>query len=201
MHVYWYICSNVHSGYASSSKGTETAEVEGLWLPNEPKHFVPEHPDDSINNPEVWSCSPFIVPSFLQKERSLWHHIMTSQSSALIFWWGKPLCMCIGTTTVHLQICQCPHQNSQILWKLQTSLSLFQSLFHACDTLPQVFWCALILESNLLTVLKHKHKQEQWTKTCQLIIKTRWVNAWQNDNKIIYITKRLWPQLQAEYCM
>ena len=33
------------------------------------------------------------------------------------------------------------------------------------------------------------------------IIKTRWVNAWQNDNKIIYITKRLQPQLQDEYGM
>ena len=35
----------------------------------------------------------------------------------------------------------------------------------------------------------------------QLIIKTRQVNAQQNDNKIIYITQRLQPQLQAEYHM
>ena len=34
-----------------SSRGTETAEVEGLWLVNRPKHLVPEYPDDS---PEVW---------------------------------------------------------------------------------------------------------------------------------------------------
>ena len=39
--------NTVHSGYASSLKGTKTAKVEGLWLVNEPKCFVPEHPDDS----------------------------------------------------------------------------------------------------------------------------------------------------------
>ena len=50
----------LHSDYACSSRGTETAEVEGLWLANRPKHCVPEHPDDSLM---VWSCSPVIVPS------------------------------------------------------------------------------------------------------------------------------------------
>ena len=43
-----------------STRGTETAKVEGLWLINRPKHFVPEYPDGS---PEVQQCSPFIVPS------------------------------------------------------------------------------------------------------------------------------------------
>ena len=43
-----------------SMRGTETATVEGLWLINRPKCFVPEYPDDS---PEVWWCSPFIVSS------------------------------------------------------------------------------------------------------------------------------------------
>ena len=33
-----------------SMRGTETAEVEGLWLINRPKCFVPEYPD---NSPEV----------------------------------------------------------------------------------------------------------------------------------------------------
>ena len=46
-----------------SLRGTKTAEVEGLWLANRPKHLVPEHPDDSSDNIEAWSCSPFIVPS------------------------------------------------------------------------------------------------------------------------------------------
>ena len=43
-----------------STRGTEIAEVEGLWLVNRPKHSVLEDPEDS---PEVWVCSPFIVPS------------------------------------------------------------------------------------------------------------------------------------------
>ena len=45
---------------ACSSRGTETAKVEGQWFANRPKCLVPEHPDD---NPEVQSCSPFIVSS------------------------------------------------------------------------------------------------------------------------------------------
>ena len=43
-----------------SSRGTETAEVEGLWLINRPECLVTEYPDDSS---KVWWCSPFIVPS------------------------------------------------------------------------------------------------------------------------------------------
>ena len=43
-----------------SMRGTETAKVEGLWLVNRPKCFVSE---DQDNGPEVWLCSPFIVPS------------------------------------------------------------------------------------------------------------------------------------------
>ena len=34
-----------------SRRGTETTEVEGLWLTNRPKSFVPEYPE---NCPEVW---------------------------------------------------------------------------------------------------------------------------------------------------
>ena len=30
-----------------SMRGTKTAEVEGLWLVNRPKHLVPEYPDNS----------------------------------------------------------------------------------------------------------------------------------------------------------
>ena len=43
-----------------STRGTKTANVEGQWLINGPKHLVPEYPD---NSPEVQWCSPFIVPS------------------------------------------------------------------------------------------------------------------------------------------
>ena len=47
-------------GILLAMRGTKTAEVEGLWLINRPEHLVPEDPD---NSPEVWLCSPFIVPS------------------------------------------------------------------------------------------------------------------------------------------
>ena len=52
----------IHSilGMLFSMRGTEPAEVEGLWLVNRPEYLVPEDPDDS---PEVELCSPFIVPS------------------------------------------------------------------------------------------------------------------------------------------
>ena len=43
-----------------SMRGTEIAKIEGLWLVNRPKCSVSEDPD---NSPEVWVCSPFIVPS------------------------------------------------------------------------------------------------------------------------------------------
>ena len=36
-----------------SSRGTETAKVEGLWLVNRPKHLVPEYPD---NSPKAHLC-------------------------------------------------------------------------------------------------------------------------------------------------
>ena len=58
-----------------SIRGTETARVKSLWLVNRPKCSVSEDPD---NSPEVWVCSPFIVPS-LNSTRDLcdiisWHH-------------------------------------------------------------------------------------------------------------------------------
>ena len=43
-----------------STRGTEIAGVEGLWVVSRSKHSVSENPDDS---PEVPVCSPFIVPS------------------------------------------------------------------------------------------------------------------------------------------
>ena len=64
MHAYGKINNTVHSGYASYSRGTETAEVEGPWLARDP-NTVSKHPDDSNNNgssPLAWSYSPFIFP-------------------------------------------------------------------------------------------------------------------------------------------
>ena len=80
---------------------------------------------------------------------------MTSHSDVIIvcsvFPAGKPLCMHTQTNIVCLQMCPSPHQNPLLLQKLQTSLSIFQPLFHAHGTLPQVFQCALVPESSLLT--------------------------------------------------
>ena len=36
MHAYGKRNNTVHSGYVSHSRGTETAEVEGLWLSKDP---------------------------------------------------------------------------------------------------------------------------------------------------------------------
>ena len=103
-----------------SSRGTKTAEVEGLWLVNRPKCLVPEYPDDS---PKVWSCTPFIVPSLYSirdpHDVISWHHDHLPWSSS-------------GKTTVHMQwnshgLFAHPPASTlepQILQKLQTSLSL-----------------------------------------------------------------------------
>ena len=40
MHAYGKTNSTVHSGYASYSRGTETAEGEGLWLVKDPNACV-----------------------------------------------------------------------------------------------------------------------------------------------------------------
>ena len=37
MHAYQQTNNTVYSGYASYSRGTKTAEVEGLWLVKRPK--------------------------------------------------------------------------------------------------------------------------------------------------------------------
>ena len=40
MHAYEQTSSKVHSGYALSTRSTDTAKVEGLWLVNGPKCLV-----------------------------------------------------------------------------------------------------------------------------------------------------------------
>ena len=40
MHAYGKINNTVHSSYASYSRGTKTAEVEGLWLTKDPDACV-----------------------------------------------------------------------------------------------------------------------------------------------------------------
>ena len=52
---------------------------------------------------------------------------------------GKPLHMHIGTAMVHLQICQCPHQNPLLLQRLQTSPSLFNPFSMPVTLSPRYF--------------------------------------------------------------
>ena len=50
MHIYKQVTLSILV-MLFSSRGTETAKVEGLWLVNRPECLVTEYPDDS---PEVW---------------------------------------------------------------------------------------------------------------------------------------------------
>ena len=44
--------NTVHPGYASYVRGTETAEVEGLW-PGKDPNACPQHPDDSSSSSQT----------------------------------------------------------------------------------------------------------------------------------------------------
>ena len=103
-----------------SSRGTKTAEVEGLWLASKPECLVPEYPDDSS---KIWLCSPFIVPSLYSTRDP---HDVISWCHDCLLWSSS------GKTTVHVQM-NCHSLSAyllvstsepQILWKFQTSLSL-----------------------------------------------------------------------------
>ena len=76
-----------------SVRGTEIAKVKGPWLVNRCECLVPEDPD---NSPEVWLCSPLIVPS-LNSMRDP-HDIMKWCHDCLL-WFSN------GKTTAHA------HQN------------------------------------------------------------------------------------------
>ena len=90
---------------------------------NRPKCLVPEHPDNSYSSPEAWLCCPFIVPSLNSKEILVTSHndVVIICSDLLA---GKPLCMHIGTTSVHLHIHQHPCWNPKYYESSWTSSSL-----------------------------------------------------------------------------
>ena len=72
-----------------STRGTEIAGVEGLWLVNRPNSSMSENPD---NSPKGWVCSPFIVPS----QNSMRDHCdVTSWCHDHLLWSSS------GKTTVH----------------------------------------------------------------------------------------------------
>ena len=99
-----------------STRGTETARVEGLWLVSRPECSVSEDPDDS---PEVLVCSPFIVSSQSSMRDACDVMIVCFDLPA-----GKPLCMCTRSTTIRLHICRHPHQNPKLL-QMHPNLFMF----------------------------------------------------------------------------
>ena len=122
--------------------------------------LVPKHPDDSgsssrtpnsqLSTPQLGCTSPFIVPSLYCMSNP--HNIISWCHDCLLHHFG-------GKTTAHAQrnchglSAHLPASmpNNHLLQKFGISSSLFQTRFRACDTLPQVFQCALILWTTLLT--------------------------------------------------
>ena len=74
---------------------------------------------------------------------------------------GKPLHMHGENAIIHLCIHRHHCQNPSYYCYTQTTLSFPYAEFHACDTLPQVFQCALVPEpqiyfQHLRTDTKHR---------------------------------------------
>ena len=131
-----------------STRGTDTAGVEGLWLVNRSKHSVPEDPD---NSPKVWVCSPFIVPS-LNSMGDLcdiisWHHNHLLWSSS-------------RKTTVHVYWRHC-HLSAHLPASMPESLNTINASEPLClflnpnfmpETLPpRYFSVPLYQRLNLFT--------------------------------------------------
>ena len=149
MHAYEQTSSKVHSGYALSMRSTDTAEVEGLWLVNGPKCLVLRHPDDSNNSPKVWSCSPFIVPSLLQHQRVLWHHIVMSWSSVQFFQW-KNHCTCALVPSRFVCEYAGVHVGIPYYYESSEPRRLFSNPLSVSVTLVYIYspWIQLIVSSN-----------------------------------------------------
>ena len=120
------------------SRGTVTAEVEGLWLANRHKCLVPKHPDDG--SPKVHVCYPFILPS-LYSMRDPHDIISRCHDHLLKFPVGKPLCMHIGTAMVCLHICWHPCWNPTY-YKSSKPLCLFPNPFSMSVTLSPRYFSA-----------------------------------------------------------
>ena len=122
--------------------------------------LVWKHPDDSNSSsqtPKARLCSPFIVPSLCHGD-----NLMTSYNDVTIICSfilaGKPLHMCGRTTIVCLHICWHPCQIYQILQRFQTSSSLFQTLFCACDIYIYIYMCVCVCDTLPLDNPKtHSH--------------------------------------------
>ena len=131
-----------------STRGTEMARLEGLWLVNRPKHSVSEEPDDS---PEVPVCSPFIVPS--QNSMRDPCDIIWSCHNHLLWSFG-------GKTTAHVHQKHCSSsvhppasmQESPITINASKPLCLFLNPNSMPVTLsPRYFGAPLYWSLNLFT--------------------------------------------------
>ena len=125
-----------------------------------------------------------------------WENLMMSSNDVMIICSinlvGKLLCMHRRTVIFCLCICQHPCQINQKWQRFQTSSSFFWTLFRACDTLPQVFWCTIVLWTTLLnnfnigTIKQINHNNVVKT------IKIRWVYTQSNYRcKSIYVVTNI----------
>ena len=142
--------------------------------------------------PEVHVSSPFILPS-LYSMRDPYDIILRHHDCLLTFSNGKSTAHAYWNH--HGSSAQPPASmpEPQMLQKLQTSLSLSESLFHSCDTLTQVFWCALVLDSNLLINITCKQLLKpiisiqsccgsQWISLCSFPVQHEVHNCKQHTN-------------------
>ena len=102
--------------------------------------FSPKNPDDSL---KAHACSPYTPPTLCISIM-----FVMSWSSASLFW---------QEITAHAQE-SCagspahpPASPPTVFYSYAWTISSIPyPRFQACDTLPQVFWCALILEPKIL---------------------------------------------------
>ena len=94
-----------------STRGTNIAGVEGLWLINRPNHSVQETQTTALR----FMCAVLIYfpPNIAWKITVMsFHDVMIICSNPFA---GKPLHMHRGNAIVHLCICQHHHWNPQLL--------------------------------------------------------------------------------------
>ena len=139
-----------------SIRGTKIARVEGLWLVNRPNHSMSQNPDDS---PEVWVCSPFIVPS----QNSMRDHCdVISWCYNHLFWSSS------RKTTVHVHrkhhslSVHLPASMPESLVTIDASKPLCLFLnpnFMSVTLSPRYFWVPLYWSLNLFTTSTTKHRE------------------------------------------
>ena len=106
-----------------------------------------KHPDDNTAAAELpWAllCFPFYtsLPFMHKKILVMSFYDVTIVCSIILV--GKLLCMCRWTADGSSAYLQASTPINHLCWKYEMLSFHFQTRFHACDTLPQVFQCALV---------------------------------------------------------